>query len=89
MASLERRHYRIDQVILDNQFDFPLFNLLNHPSLPEKRLAAVQRAELALAKGLPRTAVIIADSPPSGGEYGTFDSLDMAWWHEEAELVHL
>ncbi|MNE92383.1 hypothetical protein D3C80_1900990 [compost metagenome] len=86
---LERRHHRFDQAVFDNQFDFPLFHLLNHASLPEKRLAAVQRAELALPQSLPRTAVIVADSPATGGEYGTFDSLDMACRHEEAELVHL
>ncbi len=88
MALLERHHHRGDQAVFDNQLNLPLFDLLDHASLPEKWLAAIQRAELALAERLPRTAVIVADSPPSGGEYGTFDSLDMTWRHEEAELVH-
>ena len=88
MAELERNYHSLNQIISDDQFNLPFPHLLDLTGLPDERLAAVQRAKLALAQGLPGAVVIIADSSATGGEYGIFDHVHVAWGNEEAELVH-
>ncbi|QIQ70996.1 hypothetical protein HBB04_01360 [Pseudomonas coronafaciens] len=52
--TLFERHYRLrDQFVRNDQLDFPFVHLLDHATLPEKWLTAIQRAELALAEHLP------------------------------------
>src|SRR5690606_37101216 len=63
-------------------------DLLDHPALPDERLAAAQRTELALAQHLPRTAVVAADASATGGEHSGLDLLHMAGRHEEGEFEH-
>ena len=53
MALLESRHYLLNQLISHHKLDLPFLNLLNHPALPDKWLAAIQRAELSVAEHLP------------------------------------
>ena len=88
MALLERSDDLGYQLVCHHQLHLPLFHHLDPASLPEKRLAAVQRAKLALAQGLPSAVVIVADAPATSGEHSGLDHVDMAGGDEEGELVH-
>lgn len=85
---LERSDHRLNQPIGHHQLHSPLFNLLDHPALPDKRLTTIQRAELALAQHLPGTAVVAADASAASGEHSSLNYFDMARRDEKGELVH-
>jgi len=51
VALLERSDDLGYQLVSHHQLHLPLFHHLDLAGLPEERLAAVQRAELALAQG--------------------------------------
>lgn len=88
VAVLERSDRRLNQLVSHHQFYPPLFDLFNHARLPDKRLATVQRAELALAQHLPGTAVVVADASATCGEHSGLDHFHMAGRDEEGEFVH-
>ncbi len=85
---LERSNHRLYQLIGHHQLYPPLFDLFDHAALPDKRLTAVQRAELTLAQHLPGTAVVVTDASAACGEHSSLDHLHMAGRDEEGELVH-
>lgn len=68
MAALQCSHRRSNVLVSHHKLDLPLPYVLDLASLPNERLAAVQRAELALAEDLPGAVVIGAYSPGTGGE---------------------
>lgn len=88
MALFQSRHYRANQLIGHHQLNLPFLDLLDLPRLTNERLAAVQWSKLAQALHLPRTVIVSTDPPATGGEYGTFDHLDMTVGNKKAELVH-
>ena len=53
MALPESRHYLMNQPVSHHKLDLPFLHLLHHPALSYKWLAAIQRAELAVAEHLP------------------------------------
>jgi hypothetical protein len=88
VAALEGVDDLGDQFVGHHQLHLPLLDQLDLAGLPEVRLAAVQWAELALAKRLPGAVVIVADASAASGEHSGLDHLDMAAGDEEGELVH-
>ncbi|PMQ10850.1 hypothetical protein PseAD21_15250 [Pseudomonas sp. AD21] len=88
MAQLKSRHNSHDQLICHHKLNLPFLNPLNLPRLANKRLTAVQRPKLTRPKHLPRTVVIVTDSPTTGSEHSAFDHLDMTVRNKKAELVH-
>lgn len=85
---LEGSNHRLNQRIGHHQLHPPLFNLLDHTALPDKRLTAVQWAKLTLAQHLPGAAIVVADASATSGEHSSFDHFNMTRRHEEGELVH-
>ncbi len=88
MALPERQHRLLNQIIRHDQLDLPFFHQLDHSTLPDKWLAAIQRAELALTEHLPRALIVSTDSPCPSSEYGVLDLVHMAWWNKEGKFVH-
>ncbi len=88
MAQHERRHNSNDQLIRHHKLNLPFLNPLNLPRLTNERLTAVQRSKLAQTKHLPRTVVIVTDSPATGSENSGLDHLDMTVRNKKRELVH-
>lgn len=88
MAGLQSRHHPTNQLIAHDKLDLPLLDPLDLPSLTNERLTAVQRPKLTRSRHLPRTAVIVTDSPATGSEYGFLDHLDMTVGNKKRELVH-
>ncbi|MNN61506.1 hypothetical protein D3C81_1767460 [compost metagenome] len=78
----------VDQFVGHHHLHLPLGYLLDGPSLAEVGLAALQRAELALAQGLPAAAVIGADAPAAHGEHSLLHGFQMALRNVKAQLVH-
>lgn len=88
MAAFERVDDLNDQPVSHHKLHLPLLDHLDLAGLPEVRLTAVQRAELALAEGLPGAVVIIADTSATSGKHSGLDLFDMAVGDEEGELIH-
>ena len=88
MALFKRRHYRVNQLIGDHQLNLPFLDLFDLPCLANERLTAVQWTKLAQSQHLPCTVIVSTDPSATGGEYGTFDHVDMTVGNKEAELVH-
>lgn len=88
MTLLQRGNDLMNQLVSHYQFNPPLFDLLDHSALPDERLTAVQRAELALTQHLPGTAIVVADASATRGEHGLLDRVDVARRNEEGEFVH-
>jgi len=88
MALFQSRHHRVNQLISHYKLDFPFLDLFDLPCLANERLTAVQWTKLAQAQHLPCTVIVSTDPSATGGEYGTFDHVDMTVGNKEAELVH-
>ncbi|MCI3944251.1 hypothetical protein K0038_01259 [Pseudomonas syringae] len=88
MALLERRHGLLNQLVSHDQLDFPFLHRLDRAILPDKWLAAIQWAELAVAEYLPRALIVSADSPCTRREYSALDLVHMTRRNKESELVH-
>lgn len=88
MAQLESRHHSANQLIRHHQLNLPFLNPLDLPRLANERPTAIQRPKLTRPEHLPRTVVIVADSPTAGSEQGVLDHLDMTVGNKKAKLVH-
>lgn len=78
----------MDQLISHNHLDLPLRHMLDLPRLTEKRLAALQRAKLALTQYLPAALIVLTNTPTTRAEYRSFHGIQMRFRHIKTQLVH-
>ena len=77
MGTPKRRQNGFQGRFLDDQFQLPFLHAFDAAGFSEKRVCAVERAELAGAFGLPAAAIIRAEAARPGFEEGLFDGFDV------------
>jgi hypothetical protein len=88
MRRTQRSDHRVDTRWQAQHLDAVFLNLLEAPTLTEKRISRIQRPELSMPQGLPAAFSVVADCSCTGFEYRSLDRFQVTLGHVEAQFLH-